>query len=100
MHELGAKLDRDRRSFIANGQDSATDAIASLEHDDVQARFSQPPRRRESSYASSDDDDVGLLGGSHDRVLGFKADADTAGGSGKVAPRARIVSRMRRRASR
>jgi hypothetical protein len=61
MHELRAKLDRDRRAIVANGVDSPTDAAPSLEDDRGRACFRESLRGSETGDSGSDNDDVYAL---------------------------------------
>jgi hypothetical protein len=64
VNEFWAELDWDRCGAIAMREDASTDALAGLEHDDVDTVLLEGLGGGKSSSASADDDDVRLVGGS------------------------------------
>ena len=85
MDELGAELDWDGSGAIAMREDSAADAFARFEHDDVDVEVVESSGGGEAGGSRSDDDDVGFAhvreAGSGKREAGSgKRERQTAGG--------------------
>ena len=68
VEELGAELDRHRRQGIADGEEAPADALARLEHHDVDAASGEIARRREPGQAGAHDDHVRTAGSGHEEA--------------------------------
>jgi hypothetical protein len=60
MNELGAELDRDRRSPVAVGEYASANPLASLKDENIDAVLVQNAGCGETCRSSADDRDLGL----------------------------------------